>query len=572
MRSFVRSIVGTAGAPDWRMGSYWFRNGDVYTVDPEQPWATSLVVHDELIAHVGDEDGARRHLRSDTVEVDLAGRFVMPGFVDGHDHLIGGGLTKVGLSLAGLEGKGAVIDAIRRYALDHPDRPVIRGHGWTPFTFGVGVQPHRHWLDPVTDVRPALFHTYDCHDGWANTAAFVAASVDETSADPNPPYGIWPRDADGFPMGTCCEPEAWLPIAIALGMFSLDNVREAMAMTLFPAPSWGITTYYDASPIVNTHRLAMEVYEHLMRIDREGGLPVRIVGSYAVRNDELPPEVAVGRLADLHREVRSPHLSITTLKLFLDGVGPQHTAALLEPYTDQPDNHGPFVLGPDLVERHVAAANLAGFDAHMHACGDAGVRGALDAIERVQVSHGPLGARNTICHLELCHAADVPRFAELGVTVNGTPMWGTDYRGEFMDSYPALIGRDRFERDYVPYGSLVRSGALVTFGGDCPGVEIDEIAPLQQIEAAVTRQRPGRPDDRVCGPRQRIDLAEALRCYTINGAIALRLEDQVGSLVAGKRADLVVLGANPFAVSPHEIHAIPIERTMLGGRITHDTR
>ena len=321
---------------------------------------------------------------------------------------------------------------------------------------------------------------------------------------------------------------------------------------------------------MNTGKLAQQVYERLIEIDTTGGgLPVRIVGSHAVRDPDAAPERAVERLRQMHHEIRSPNLSITTLKLFMDGVGPQHTAALLQPYTDQPDNHGPFLFGSQLAERHIAAANTAGFDVHMHACGDAGVRGALDAVERVQQAHGPLGARNTICHLELCNVDDVPRFAQLGVTANGTPLWGTDYRGEFMDAYPLLVGPERFSRDYVPYGSLVRSGALVTFGGDCPGVEVDEIAPLKQIEAAVTRQRPGRRDDRICGEHERMALADALRCYTINVARALRLEDEVGTIEAGKRADMVILSTNPFTVDPYDIHAIGVEHTMLGGRFTH---
>lgn len=553
------------------MSSWWFRNAEVCTIDPARPWATSIVVHDDRIAHVGDDAGARAHLRADTVEVDLGGRFLMPGFVDGHDHLIGGALGKVGVSLEGLAGREAVVEAVRRYAHEHPDRSVIRGHGWTPFTFG-GEQPHRTWLDPVTDVRPALLHTYDIHDGWANTKAFELAGIDATTPDPNPPLSYWPRDADGFPTGTCCEAESWLPIAVALGMFTVEALEEAMELTLFPAPSWGITTYYDASPLVDSRKLVVELYERLMEIDRTVGLPVRIVGSYMARNPELPPEVAVARLRDLHHDVRSEHLSITTLKMFVDGVGPQHTAALLEPYTDRPDELGPYLFDPELLRRHVEAANLAGFDAHMHACGDRAVRGALDAIEAVQHAHGPLGARNTVCHMELCHPDDVPRFAALGVTANGTPMWGTDYRGEFVDSYPALIGSERFHQRYTPYGSLVRSGALVTFGADCPGVEVHEIAPLHQIEVAVTRQRPGRPDDRIVGGHERLPLADVLRCYTINGARALRLEDEIGTLEVGKRADLVVLGANPFRVEPHEIHAIGVEHTMLGGRFTFGGR
>jgi predicted amidohydrolase YtcJ len=174
-----------------------------------------------------------------------------------------------------------------------------------------------------------------------------------------------------------------------------------------------------------------------------------------------------------------------------------------------------------------------------------------------------------VCHLEFCHPADVQRFAALGVTANCTPVWGTDYRGEFVDSYPGLVGAERFHRDYCPYGSVVRSGANVTFGADCPGVEVHEIAPLVQIEAAVTRQRPGRPDDRPAGAHERVSVADALRCYTLNGAWALRIDHRVGSIEKGKQADLVVLGANPFEVRPHEIHAIPVVRTMLGGRFTY---
>jgi len=550
------------------MSSHWFRNGDVYTVDAANPWARSVVVLDERIAYVGDDEGAREHLRPDTVEVDLDGRFLMPGFVDGHDHLIGGGIGKLGVSLDGLVGKDAVIEQIRRYALDNPDLPVIRGHSWTPFQFGNGQRPHRTWLDPVTDVRPALMNSYDFHDGWANTAAFIAAGIDASTPDPNPPASFWPRDPDGFPSGCCCDGEAWMPIAAALGMFSLEAVKEAMQMTLFPAPSWGITTYFDASTVVRG-ALNDRVFQHLVDLDSAGELPVRIVASHALRDPEIPVEQSIERLRQLNNDFRSPNVSITTLKLFADGVGPQHTAAMLEPYADEPDNFGPFVFDTDAMSRHVLAANAAGFDVHIHACGDAGVRGGLDANEAAQRTLGRTGARNTICHLEFCNPADIPRFAELGVTANGTPIWGSDYRGEFLDAYPTLVGTERLERDFLPYGSVLRSGATLTFGGDCPGTEIHEIAPLKQIESAVTRQRPGRPDDRIASPHERMSLADAIRCYTVNGAYALRLEDEVGSITVGKQADLQVLAISPFRVASHEIHTIAVDATMLGGRFTH---
>ena len=223
----------------------------------------------------------------------------------------------------------------------------------------------------------------------------------------------------------------------------------------------------------------------------------------------------------------------------------------------------------EILEEVRAMLDAAGFDTHIHACGDAAVRAGLDAFEHVRKVRPDLTPRNTVCHLEFCHPDDVPRFAQLGVTANGTPLWGTDYRGEFHDAYPALVGDERLRRDYCPYGSVMRTGANVTFGADCPGVEVHEIAPLIQIEAAVTRRRPGRPDDRPMGAHEQVSVADALRAYTVNGAKALRLEHVTGSIEVGKRADLVQLGRSPYEVPHHEIHAIPVVRTMLGGRLTH---
>jgi predicted amidohydrolase YtcJ len=553
------------------MSSHFFRNGSVYTVDPLRPWAESVVVRDERIVHVGAEVDAGPFVDAATLEIDLEGGCLLPGFIDGHDHLIEGALMKVGLSLDGLHGRADVLDAVAAHVAGSPGSGAIRGFGWTPFTFGEDGLPRRQWLDAHSADRPALMISYDNHDGWANSEALRRAGIDAATPDPNPPTSFYAREPDGAPSGACCEPEAWSPVAAALGAFDDEAYVVAMNASYWPAPSWGITTYFDAGVLklgLYPERLDA-LYRRLMAYDLEQGLPVRIVGSHPVRDPNISPQAAVERLRTLQAQVRSPLLSVTTLKVFVDGVGPTHTAALLEPYSDRPGERGACLIDPDRVRELVCAANGAGFDVHLHCCGDRAVRVALDAIEAAQSEPGPRQARNTVCHLELLHPDDLPRFAGLGVTANGTPLWATDYRGEFCDFYPGLIGPERFQRDYLPYGSLFRSGARVTFGADLPGVEVDEIAPLVQIEAAVTRQRPGRPDDRVCSPEgERLPLESVLRCYTINGARALRLEDEIGSIEVGKRADLVSLTANPFEVPPQEIHAIGVRNTMLSGRFT----
>jgi predicted amidohydrolase YtcJ len=207
---------------------------------------------------------------------------------------------------------------------------------------------------------------------------------------------------------------------------------------------------------------------------------------------------------------------------------------------------------------------------HIHAEGDATIRIVLDAIEDVQTRLGSQGRRHTMCHIALAHPDDVKRFKSLGVIANGTPLWATNYNGVEVERFNRLYGAKRVEERVLPYGDLIRSGATVTFGADIPGVDIDEIPPLLQLEAAVTRKRPGFPDDPAMVVRQRMSVEEAICAYTINGDYQLRLEDQIGSIEVGKKADLIVLGANLFGVDSEDIHNVPVLLTLMDGKARHD--
>jgi predicted amidohydrolase YtcJ len=209
---------------------------------------------------------------------------------------------------------------------------------------------------------------------------------------------------------------------------------------------------------------------------------------------------------------------------------------------------------------------------HIHIDGDGSARVVLDAYTAARQAPGSAGRRHVLAHNSMVDPADVDRYAQLGLIANCTPLWGTDYNGQYRDIYTAMLGAERVEERLFPYGDLVRSGATVTYGSDIPGVDIPEIPPLIQIEALLTRQRPGHPDDLPLVARQRIGLHDALRGYTANGAYQLRLDHRTGTLTTGKAADLTVLGADLFRVAPHEIHAVPVVLTMMDGRITHDAR
>jgi predicted amidohydrolase YtcJ len=401
-----------------------------------------------------------------------------------------------------------------------------------------------------------------------------AAGIGPNTADPDPGAQYWVRDPDGVPTGHAVEVAASMPILLAQDLFSAANVRSSQELTLSPAPSWGMTGYFEAGVVIGaTCDESRWVFEDLIARDEQGILPVRIGGSYWTRTPEDDPATIVDTLSRWHRELRSEHVHIDTCKMWADGTLMSGGALMLSACCGHDsDDLGSMTFPPDHIEKQIAAVHDAGFDMHIHVDADGSARVVLDAYEAVLRSHGRNGQRYTLAHNSLVDPADIGRYAELGIIANCTPLWGTNYNGQYIDTYTKLLGPQRVDERVMPYGDLVRSGAIVTYGSDIPGVDIHEIPPLIQIEALVTRRRPGFPDDMPLVPRQRIGLHDALRGYTANGAYQLHLENRTGTLKPGMAADLTVLGEDLFRVHPSEIHDVPVTFTMMDGRITHDAR
>jgi predicted amidohydrolase YtcJ len=551
--------------------SFVFVGGRVATMVRGRPWADAVVVQGGRIAYVGDESGAREHAPAGAEVVDLGGGVLIPGFVDAHDHLTSlAGVLNAGVNLNGIAEPQALLDAIEAYAKANPDLAVIRGKGFLPTTFP-GMSARREMLDAIVPDRPVAILSFDIHDCWFNTAAMTAAGIDRSTPDPDPGSQYFVRDADGTPTGYCLE-GANVVVLGGLGEFEVDRNRDLQRLTLDPAPSWGITTMFEAGVILGRNVDAEPVYAELVERDHRGELPIRISGTFWSREATDDPQELVAHLRDWNARYRSENLSISTLKIWSDGTMLSGGSLLLEPYEDDPHSCGHMhIPGPEITGM-IEATHVAGFDVHVHVEGDGSLRTVLDAIEQVQARHGRGDRRHTVCHNTWVHPDDLHRFVDLGIVANVTPMWGTDFDGGTMDAYTARMGEHRVRTRSMPYGDLVRSGAVVTYGADCPGVRIEEIPPLTQIEAAVTRRRPGHPEDRAYLPDQRVSVHDAVRAYTANGAYQLHLEDEIGTIEVGKRADLVALGADLFAVPDHEIHQVPVLQTLFGGRVTHDAR
>ncbi|MGV0993615.1 MAG: amidohydrolase [Mycobacterium sp.] len=553
--------------------SYLLTDGPIWTGDPVQPWAQAIVVRGKDLVHVGTLDAAQAFVDAGTERIDLRGRMCLPGFIDSHNHLASMALAKLGVNVAGIVGRDAVLAAVRDWVAAQPADAPLRGHAWMPDSFEER-SPRREWLDEITGDRPMYLFSADSHDSWFNTAAMRAAGIGPDTPDPDPGAQYWVRDPDGTPTGHGVEAAATIPILVAQDLFSVANVHAAQELTLQPAPSWGMTAYFEAGTIVGaTSEDSRWVFEDLIAQDNAGTLGVRVCGSYWTRTPADDPQAIAGGLARWNRELRSKHVQINTCKLWADGTFMSGGALLLSPCCGHsPSDLGTMTFPAEAIEAQIEAVQAAGFDMHIHIDGDGSARTVLDAYQKVQGRRGHEGRRHVLAHNSMVDPADIGRYAEMGIIANCTPLWGTDYNGQYLDIYTTLLGADRVEERLFPYGDLVRSGATVTYGSDIPGVDIPEIPPLIQIEALLTRQRPGYPDDVPLVARQRIGLHDALRGYTANGAYQLRLDHRTGTLRSGMAADLTVLGANLFSVDPHEIHSVPVVLTMMDGHITHDAR
>ncbi|GLI93837.1 hypothetical protein LMG27198_28290 [Methylocystis echinoides] len=411
-----KPLTPRSGKADWL-----FQNGKIHTANPSQPTAEAVAVRGNQIVYVGDMTGAAAWRGKDTKVVDLAGRMLMPGFIDSHNHLATLGVTKLGLNISGIVGKDKVLKAVREYVAAQPPGATLRGFGWSAHsTFGEE-HPRREWLDEVTGDRPMYIMNADIHETWFNTAAMKAAGIGAHTPDPDPGKQYYIRNPDGSLSGLAIEGAAF-PILMALGMTSRETVRESQRLTIERAPSQGLTSYFDAGALLGGESSSGNwVFEDLVARDKAGELPIRIVGTVYTRSAHDDPHAVAEELVRCAKKYRSEHFRIGACKMWTEGTFPAGTAKLLQPFEDGARG-GEMFFTPEHIEAQIEAVQKAGFDMHVHVDGDASTRIVLNAFENVQKRLGPQGRRHTMCHVSLVDPTDVPRFGKLGVVVNGTPL------------------------------------------------------------------------------------------------------------------------------------------------------
>ncbi|MCX4579645.1 amidohydrolase [Streptomyces sp. NBC_01571] len=532
-----------------------FTGGPVLT--PEGPTVTEVAVTGDRITAVG---AAAHELTGPRTEVvDLAGRLLLPGFQDAHLHPVPAGLELARCDLTGARTAEETVRAVRAYADAHPGREWITGGGWSMEAFEGGT-PTKEVLDAVVPDRPVYLPNRDHHGAWANSRALELAGV--TRDTPDPADGRFERDASGEPTGMLQE-GAMRYVGRLLPPATPADRLAALLHAQRHLHALGITAWQDA--LVGAFLGMDDPSDAYLTAARDGSLTARVVGALwwdRERGAEQIPELVERRAALSHGRFRA-----TSVKLMLDGVAENGSAALLDPYLDScgcaTANRGTSFIDPARLPAYVTELDALGFQCHFHALGDRAVRDALDAVEAARKANGPSDTRPHLAHLQVVHPDDVPRFARLGATANIQPLWAA-HEPQMDELTIPFLGPERAALQY-PFGSLLRSGARLAAGSDWPVSSPD---PLQGIHVAVNRVAPDATEP-VFLPAERVGLTAAFTAYTAGSAYTNHLDD-TGSLRAGSLADLVVLDRDPYAGPPEEIGTTGVALTYVGGERVHE--
>jgi predicted amidohydrolase YtcJ len=537
-----------------------FLDGDVWAgvlgeASPQNPErAQAIAVKDGRIAALGADREVVALEGPDTVVVDLGGHFVMPGFNDAHLHLAAAGFERLNLDLVGVQSREEFRARLRARVATAAPGEWILGGGWDQTLWSVKELPGRLDLDEVTADHPVLLDRVDGHIAVANTRALQLAGI--TSATKDPAGGKIDRDLRGQPTGILRE-TARQAVTDIIPKLSRDRRKRALQAALSELAAAGVTSAQDYS--------TWDDFQALEELEGEGKLSARI--SEWLSFDD-PVDVLIAHRGSHPGSDLWLHTGM--LKGFMDGSLGSHTAALLAPYADEPENSGLPRYDQGRLNQMTRNRMAAGFQIGFHAIGDKAVQMALDAFaggleearaRKVKAPDGGEDFRLRIEHAQVTTPAEVERFRLLNVIASMQP----NHLLTDLNWAEARLGPKRAAHSYA-WAEFLRDGVPLAFGTDYP---VEPVTPFRGLYAAVTRKSEDRTKEYF--PEMKLNIRQAIAAYTTGAAFAEFAENHKGKLVPGMLADFVVLDQDITAVTPAKLLTTRVLRTVVGGKTVYPT-
>ncbi len=530
------------------------QGGKIVTVDDALPEAQALAARDGKIVAIGSNDDMAAFVGPDTEVIDLDGRLAVPGFIEGHAHFMGMGLSKIQLDLRQASSWQDIVDMVTAAAAEAPAGTWIRGRGWHQDKWTTAPDPQvegfpvHDGLSAVAPDHPVLLVHASGHAAFVNAKAMELSGIDD--ATPDPDGGEILRDSNGHATGLLRETAEDL-VQAAMGQGFLASPEEARKMAELASEEClakGVTSFQDAGS-------SFAVVDHLRQMIDEDVVKTRLWMMIRASNEEL--EEKIGPYSQ--QSADDARLRVGGIKLSLDGALGSRGAWLLEPYSDAQDLTGLNLISLDHARAAADIALANDVQLCIHAIGDRANREVLDLFEASFDGQPAKDRRWRVEHAQHLHLDDIPRFAELGVIASMQAVHCTS-DGPWV---PDRLGDQRSEDGAYVWQKLMQSGAVVTNGTDAP---VEDVSPIASYHSSVTRRL---VDGSYFYPDQKMGRHEALKSYTLDNAYAVFEEDIKGSLTVGKLADVVVLSKDILTVPDEEILDTEVLYTIVGGEVVY---
>ena len=520
-----------------------FINGNIYSVNPKAKWAEAIVTINNKIVFVGSNKEASLHIDNFTEVIDLEWKFVLPGLIDSHAHIVMGGEFLISIDLTTVTSPQLFSEKIKIFAKDKIGK-WITGGNWNHHNWADSELPCKEWIDEDTKSTPVFLQRMDYHMGLANSFALQLAGI--TSATPNPAGGEIIKDVNGEPTGILIDKA--MDLIYKIIPQSTDEVyANAIDAAMKLARENGVTSIHDIS--YNHH------FRALQKAERENRLTTRVYSRLLLTKNSSFSDI------EIEHNFGSDLLKIGSMKAFADGSLGSESAYMFEPYNSNPNNFGlPMEeLTNGKLKEMIITSDKNKLQCSIHAIGNRAVSELIDIAEAMTSENPDWDRRFRIEHAQTIRPTDIKRCADLGIVISAQPYHLFD-DGCWADG---VIGKECLKQSYS-FKSMLSAGVKLCFGSDW---SVSTINPIKGIHVAVTRETSDGRNPNGLIPEEKISVGEAIKCYTINAAYAAFQENLIGSIEVGKLADFVVLSDNLFTVEPSLIKKITIIKTVFNGKV-----